>query len=80
MLEAKINTLEEKLKNLASSSQILDSPAPFRAKANSSTPDYSSSAVDEDVASLTIVMHAQSMLRATPSTTKTYEDLTSSGQ
>ena len=40
MLEAKINVVMENLKNLALFGQILDSPAPSRAKASFFTPEY----------------------------------------
>ena len=64
-MEAKLGDLEEKFKSLASSGQILDSPAPSRAKASSFTPDYYMLRALGEVVSSAAVTHAQSMSRAT---------------
>ena len=40
MLEAQIDTLEEKFKKLAPTGQILDLPVSSKPHASSSTPDY----------------------------------------
>ena len=68
MLKAKIGELEEKLKSLASSGQILDSPSSFEAKASSSTPDYYVFGASGEVVISVVVTPAQFVSRATPST------------
>ena len=68
-LDAKISALEEKFKNLASSDQILDLPSSSSAKVSSSTLDYYTFGALEEVVSSATMTCAQSVSRATPSTT-----------
>ena len=62
--------MEERFKNLESSSQILESPAPPGAKASSSILDYYMFWAMRKVVSLAVVTHAQSVSQTTSSTTK----------
>jgi hypothetical protein len=68
-MEAKIGALEERFKSLALSGQILDSPSTSRTKASSSTPDYYMFDALGQVVSSADVTCAQTVSRATPSTT-----------
>ena len=71
-LEANIGILKERFKILTSSGQILDLPAPSRAKAGSSAPDSYMFGASCEVIGLTAVTRAQSVSRATPSTTEEF--------
>jgi hypothetical protein len=68
-MEAKIGALEERFKSLALSGQILDSPSTSGTKASSSTPDYYMFGASGQVVSSAAVTRAQTVSRATPSTT-----------
>ena len=68
-MEAKIGALEERFKSLASSGQILDSPSTSGTKDSSSTPDYYMFGASGQVVSSAAVTRAQTVSRATPSTT-----------
>ena len=69
-LEAKIDAFEERLKNLASSGQILDSLSSSGAKASSSILDYYIFGALGEVVNAVAVTRVQSVSRATPSTTR----------
>ena len=66
-LEAKIGSLEERFRSLASSSQILDSPSSSRAQASSSTPDYYMFGASGEVVSSTAMTRTPSVSQDTPS-------------
>ena len=68
-LEAKIGALKERFKNLASSGQILDLPAPSGAHANSLIINYYMFGTSGEVIGSTAVARAKFVSRATPSTT-----------
>lgn len=61
MLEAKLGALEERFKNLTSSDHILESLAPFRAKATSFIHDYYMFEASREVVNLADVTRAQSV-------------------
>lgn len=62
--------MEEKLKNLAPSGHMLPSSTPSGAKFSYCILYYYSSEAYENVVNLIVVMRAQSVLQATPSTTR----------
>ena len=69
-LKAGIGALEERFKSLASSGQILDSPSSSSTKASSSTTYYYMFGASGEVVSSATVTRAQSVSRATSSTTR----------
>ena len=70
--EAKFGALEERFKNLVSSSKILESPVLPGAKAISSTPDYYIFGASVEMENSTAMTRAQSVSRAIPSITREF--------
>ena len=69
-METNFGALEERFKNLASSGQMLELPAPPRTKASLSTFNYYMFGASGEVVSLVVVTRTQSVSQATPLTTR----------
>jgi hypothetical protein len=72
VLEAAIDALEDRFKNLTSSGQILDLLSSSEAKASISTLDYYMFGASGEVVSSAAVTRVQSVSRATPSIIKEF--------